>query len=300
VENVITAKEVWKKYGSTNALCNFTIEVPRASVFLIMGPNGSGKSTFLKLITGLVKPTRGKLETLGLDPWKQRHVIHKRVGAMFEDHAFPDWASGKECLEYLAQLKRIGPKAAGEEALRTARLFGVDEYWDRNVSTYSSGMKRKLALASAFLGDPELVILDDPTVAIDKQSRANLEKLVEAGSKNGKTFLITSHIITEFESLVTHVAIMSQGNLLMSGEIRELMQKTSLYQVGVRTDKPEVAVKVLVQKGYTVTAKGNLVVVEGAGDTTQILDALKEEGINAEIDQIVPNLWSLYSKVLTA
>jgi ABC-2 type transport system ATP-binding protein len=299
VENVITAKDVWKKYGSTNALCNFSIEVPRASVFLIMGPNGSGKSTFLKLITGLIKPTRGKLETLGLDPWKQRHIIHKRIGAMFEDHAFPDWASGKECLEYLAHLKKIGAKAE-EEALRAARLFGVDEYWDRNVSTYSSGMKRKLALASAFLGDPELVILDDPTVAIDKQSRANLEKIVEAGSEKGKTFLITSHIITEFESLVTHVAIMSQGNLLISGEIRELMRRTSLYQVGVRTNKPEIAVKILIQKGYTVTAKENLIIVEGAGDIEQILNALRKEGIDAEMDQTKPNLWNLYSKVLTA
>jgi ABC-2 type transport system ATP-binding protein len=300
VENVITAKDVWKKYGSTNALCNFSIEVPRASVFLIMGPNGSGKSTFLKLITGLIKPTRGKLETLGLDPWKQRHNIFKQVGAMFEDHAFPDGVSGRACLEYLAQLKNMRNPEAEEEALRAARLFGVDEYWDRNVSTYSSGMKRKLALASAFLGDPELVILDDPTVAIDKQSRANLEKIVEAGSEKGKTFLITSHIITEFESLVTHVAIMNQGNLLMSGEIRELMQRTSLYQVGVKTDKPEVAAKILIQKGYTVTAKENLIIVEGAGDTEQILNALRKEGIDAEMDQTKPNLWNLYSKVLTA
>lgn len=300
MENVITAKDVWKKYGSTNALCNFSIEVPRASVFLVMGPNGSGKSTFLKLITGLIKPTRGKLETLGLDPWKQRHNIFKQIGAMFEDHAFPDWASGRACLEYLAQLKKIGNPAVEEEALRAARLFGVDEYWDRTVSTYSSGMKRKLALASALLGDPELVILDDPTVAIDKQSRATLEKLVESGSEKGKTFLITSHIITEFESLVTHIAILSQGNLLIAGEIRDIMQRMSLYQVGVRTDKPEIVVKILIQKGYTVTAKGNLVIVEGVGDSDKILNELREEGIEAEMDRTTPNLWSLYTKVLMA
>ncbi|RLF14077.1 MAG: ABC transporter ATP-binding protein [Thermoprotei archaeon] len=296
MKEVISVDGVWKVFGRTVALRNVSLKVPSGSVFLIMGPNGSGKSTLLKLITGLMKPTRGRIKVFGEDPWKSRQEIFARMGAMFEDHSPPDWATGRAYLEYKASLK--GVKDPEKEALRVAKLFKITEFWDRSISTYSSGMRRKLALADAFIGDPELIILDEPTVALDKEARAILRETIMNGTKQGKTFVIASHTIVEFEGLVTHLAILSLGQVVVSGKVEDVMKKVGIRQVTIKTNEPETVASFLIRNGYSIRVHGNHIAIEGLEDPDEVMAKLKNLGVKVEISETRPSLWEIYAKAL--
>jgi len=296
MENVIEAKALWKSYGRTIALRDFSIKVPRASIFLLMGPNGSGKSTLLKIITGLIKPTQGGIAVLGLNPWRNRGVLFAQVGAMFEDHAPPDWASGREFLKYMATLK--GSKSAKEDALEAASFFGVDEYWDKPISSYSSGMRRKLALAHAFLRDPQLIMLDDPTVALDKESREALVDRVTNDFKRGRTCLIASHIVTEFEDCATNMGVLSHGRLLTVGTIEEAAKQTGIRSIAIETDKPGLAVEVLTKSGYTAKVDCNIITVEGAESPDELVRLLENQGARTQVREVKWKIWDIYERAL--
>lgn len=298
MENIISTEGVWKFFGKTVALREVSLKVPKGSVFLMMGPNGSGKSTLLKIVTGLIKPTRGKIKVFGMDPWKQRQKIFAQVGAMFEDHAPPDWASGKAYLKYKATLKKV--ENPEKEALRVAELFGVEGFWNHHISTYSSGMKRKLALADAFINDPDLVILDEPTVALDKEARMTLQKIVADRAKQNKTCIIASHIITEFENHATHLAVLNLGQIMVTGKIEDVTEKVGIGQVTIKTEETETAANILMEKGYPIKVYGNRITVERPEDPKEIIDLLEKLGIKAEKDETRVSLWEIYTRALTS
>lgn len=298
MKDVILVENVWKIFGRTVALRNVSIKVSKGSVFLLMGPNGSGKSTLLKIVTGLIKPNRGHVEIFGTNPWKERHKIFAYVGAMFEDHAPPDWASGKAYLEYKSILKKA--ENPEKEALAVAKPFGVDTFWKHPFYTYSSGMKRKLALADAFINDPDLVILDDPTVALDKEARLALQEIVVNRAKQNKTCVIASHIITEFEHHATHLAFLNLGQTIITGKVEEVMDKMGIRQVTIKTNKPRKAAAILMKKGYAIKVYGNTIIVEGSEDANEIVKLLENLGIKAKTEEPEVNLWEMYTKALTS
>jgi ABC-2 type transport system ATP-binding protein len=229
---IVQVENLWKFYGRVTALNNVSLLIPKGSIYLLMGPNGSGKTTLIKILTGLLKPSRGTVEVLGLNPWRHRDKLFRVMGVSFEDHSPPDWATAKDFLEYMASLK--GSKDPEKDALDAARIFGVDEFWDDPISTYSSGMKRRVALAHAFLLNPKLVVLDDPTIALDEQSRSALRKALIEGSKMGKTFFIASHEIAGLEKCITHIAVLDSGKLKIAGAINDVaakMKETDLWGI---------------------------------------------------------------------
>jgi len=296
LEDVIKISDVWKSYGKTIALRGISLTIPKGNVFLLMGPNGAGKSTLLKIITGLIKPTRGKVEVLGLNPWRERNKLFAHIGAMFEDHAFPEWVSGKSFLTYMAKLKKSA--APQKDALQVAKMFEVDKYWDQHIFTYSSGMKRKLALAHAFLLTPELVFLDDPTVALDKQSRHVLAEAVADGTREGKTYVISSHIITEFEKYATYITVLSQGQLTVAGTIEEVAEKIGIRKVTIKTNKPKHALDILVNKGYSVIIEANIITVKRVKDPNEIIELLEKHDIKAEVEYAEVDIWDIYTNAL--
>lgn len=297
MENAIIIRNLRKVFGRTVALKDVSLTIPTGSIFLLMGPNGSGKSTLLKIVTGLIKPTYGKVEILGMDPWKQRHKIFAKIGAMFEDYAPPDWAQGKDYLEYKAKLKKaMDPE---DEASRVAKLFGVDSFWNHPFSAYSSGMKRKLALADAFINDPELVILDDPTVALDREARLTLQQIIANRATQDKTYLIASHIITEFESHVSHLAVLSLGQTVVTGKIKDVAEKMEIQQVTIRTNQVENAVKILVEKKYAIRVYDNHITIDRIENPEEIISILGQSGIKAEREETKVNLWEVYARALT-
>jgi len=226
MKNIVEIRNLWKLYGRIEALRNISLDIPSNSIYLIMGPNGSGKSTLLKILTGLIKPTKGKVKVYGLDPWSQKEKLFQKTGAMFEDHNPPSWVTGREYLIYKASLKNLeNPRVA---ALTAAEQVGVINYWGQPISTYSSGMKRKLAIADALIGDPDLLILDEPTATLDNETRQKLKTILQTRREQGKTTIISSHIVTELEDIATHLAIIQTGEILIDGAIKTITQKLGI------------------------------------------------------------------------
>ncbi len=294
MEEVVRLEGLWKLYGGNPALRNINLTIPEGSMFLLMGPNGSGKTTLLKIVLGLVKPTRGVARVLGLDPWKKRHEMFKRVGAMLERHSMPKWTTGRRILEYLAKLK--GLREPRKEALKVAKIFEVDEYWDRNISTYSAGMLRKIAVAHAFLGDPELIVLDEPMVTLDKQTRLILRNIIR--DRKDRTYIVSSHVVMELEEIATHIAVLNRGRIVIAGSIRDVAEKLGLNRIMIKTSNMERALRILVEKEYDVRASSGKIIVETAQSPKILLELLEKENIEASIEIVEPSVWSIYAKSL--
>lgn len=298
MSDIVVTENLWKQFGRTVALQDVSLKIPEGSMYLLVGPNGSGKSTLLKILTGVIKPSKGDVQVFGLNPWKQRTKLFQRTGAMFEDHPLPALATGQEFLTYMAKLQRLkDPKKA---ALKAAELFDVDTFWDRPTRGYSSGMKRKLALAHAFLGDPDLLILDEPTVTLDKDARNKLKDLIQEGLKNKKTFIIAAHVLAESEELATHTAFLADGKTYVQGEIQELANKYGASRITIKTKDPIQTVKTLMDAGYsniTIT-KQELELAVPPGETEKVAQALQQSRTEAKITKTWIDLWTIYKQAL--
>ena len=298
MSNIITTESLWKQFGKTIALQDVSLRVPEGSLFLLLGPNGSGKSTLLKILTGVIKPTKGDVQVLGLDPWKERPKLFQRIGAMFEDHPFPSLATGQEFLTYMAKLQHLNDP--NKAALEAAKLFDVDAFWDRPTRGYSSGMKRKLALAHAFLGNPDLLILDEPTVTLDRRTRKKLRDLIQEGLKNKRTFVIAAHILAETEELATHTAILADGRINLQGSIQELAADYGASRIFIKVKNRTQVIQTLLDSGYsTITiTKNGLELAVTPEESEKIAELLEHHRIEAEIARTWIDLWTIYKKAI--
>jgi ABC-type multidrug transport system ATPase subunit len=210
-DDVILVRHLTKKYGHTVALDDVSLRIGRNEGVLIAGPNGSGKSTLLKALCGILRPSKvDGLSVFGHDPWRHRHLIFGRMAVAFEDHAFPDFMSGLDFLTLLAKLRGVDTKG---QMIALAERFDLIPFWDRPMRGYSSGMRRKMALAQALLGDPELVLLDEPLVAIDKETRQRLVERLEDLRRRGVTIVISSHLLFGLEKVASRFVVMINGRI---------------------------------------------------------------------------------------
>jgi ABC-2 type transport system ATP-binding protein len=203
-----------------------------------VGPNAAGKSTTLKILLGLVRASGGEARVFGLDAWRDSYQIRKRVGVLHEKPGFPGWVKGIEYLEYLARLKDCSePRKVALEELRS---FELEQACERKIGTYSAGMVQRLGLAQAFIGEPELVFLDEPTANLDPLGRAEFLDMIKERSKSaGVSVIISTHILSELERVCDSVAIISGGVVLESGRLSGLFDKYSegVYVVESSDDK---------------------------------------------------------------
>lgn len=186
-----TAESVAKYYGRTRALEDVTVEFCRGLNVLI-GPNGSGKTTLLRLFTGLARPTRGRVESLGLDPWRHRTRLLNRIGVGFEGMRLPWWLTGEEVLRLYARTRGI----PWSRILEVAESLGVTEYVRRSIRSYSMGMRKKILLAIALAGDPEALILDEPYTLLDSATILVLDSILLREARE-KPVIVASHVRTE-------------------------------------------------------------------------------------------------------
>ncbi len=222
--------DLTKVYGPVTALDSISFTLERGAALLVLGPNGSGKSTLIKILCGLLGyRAPGTVRVLGYEPRSQRAKLFEHARAAFEDHGFIDAATGWEHLELFANLRGLDPLAQLEAA---SSAFGLGSFLGRRTGDYSSGMKRKLALAQAFMGRPELIMLDEPFVALDRASRNLLIEMLSEERKRGTTLIISSHILVGLESIATDVMIMTEGKLrarekvgLTAGGLEETYRK---------------------------------------------------------------------------
>jgi ABC-2 type transport system ATP-binding protein len=219
-EYVIETTDLTKRYGSVLAVDRLSLRVPRGGVFGFLGPNGSGKTTTMGMLLGLVHPTSGEARIFG-DPARHSATLRK-VGAMVETPTFYPYLSGRANLRYFQGISRRGSPA---DVDRLLDLVDLGKNGDRKFSTYSLGMKQRLGIACALIGDPELVFLDEPTNGLDPAGVVEVRDLIRQLGTDGRTVVLSSHLLAETELVCDNVAILAGGRFITQGTIQELLRQ---------------------------------------------------------------------------
>src|SRR5205823_3582126 len=214
--SILSLHTITKFYGPVHALDRVSLEVPEGCVFGILGPNGSGKTTMLGIVTDVLKPTSGSFKWFDEEPTAQHR---KKIGTLLETPNFYHYLSGKRNLEIAAEIKGHG-MAEIPSVLKRVNLW---ERKDSKFSTYSLGMKQRLALASCLLGDPPVLVFDEPTNGLDPVGIAETRDLIKRLAGEGKTIILASHLLDEVEKVCTHVAILQRGKLIAAGHVDAVM-----------------------------------------------------------------------------
>ncbi|WP_174412691.1 ABC transporter ATP-binding protein [Thermococcus eurythermalis] len=216
---IIRTKHLTKRFGHITALDSVSIGIGEG-VTLILGPNGGGKSTFLNLCAGTYRPTEGVIRVFGGDPWADANV-RQRFGVSFDPPALPKHRTGREWLEFLAEIR-------GGSTSDIIEAFSLGGFLDRRISTYSAGMMKRLSIASAFVGEPELVLLDEPLVNLDFDAIPEIVGLLERFASEGLSIVVVSHIWKPFLEFADRVVVIAGGRVKHDGSVEEVASALSL------------------------------------------------------------------------
>ena len=225
MEPVLTINGLTKFYGPIRALNDVSFQVPEGCVFGILGPNGSGKTTLLGIIMNILRPTKGTFQFFGKVPDAE---TRKNIGTLLETPNFYHYLSGERNLRIAAEIKGKGLNEI-DDVLKKVNLY---ERRKSKFSTYSLGMKQRLAIASCLLGNPGVLVFDEPTNGLDPVGIAEIRELIKLLAKEGKTIIMASHLLDEVEKVCTHVAILKTGNLITSGNVDEVLVNEDIIEVG--------------------------------------------------------------------
>jgi len=231
LEPVLQIENLTKRYGRRAAVLDLSLTVHRGDIYGFLGPNGAGKSTTLRMITGLVFPTSGRIRLFGLDPIREKTKALARVGAIIEAPAFYENLSGWDNVRLIASLSGPVSRSQIVEALSIVDL--LDRAYDP-VSAYSHGMRQRLGIAQALLPDPEFLLLDEPTDGLDPAGIREIRNLLQKlRRERGMTIMLSSHLLSEVEQICNRVAILNEGRLLFEGTPGELQQRERRFRVRV-------------------------------------------------------------------
>ncbi len=233
METILSINNLNKKFGAIHAVNNLSFDIQKGNVYGILGPNGSGKSTTLGIILNVVNKTSGNFSWF--DGAISTHQALKKVGAIIERPNFYPYMTAIQNLELVCKIKEI-PSHKIEEKLKTVNLF---ERRNSKFKTFSLGMKQRLAIASALLNDPEILILDEPTNGLDPQGIHEIRGIIKNIAVNGTTILLASHLLDEVEKVCSHVVVIREGIKLYSGRVDEMTASHGLFELKVaeNTDK---------------------------------------------------------------
>lgn len=208
-----------KRFGERTALAELDLAVPSRSAFGFLGPNGAGKTTLIRLLLGLTGPDEGSMRLLGSPVPQRRREALARVGAIVEEPRFHRFLTGRENLTIIAAAREPRAYVMIDDALRRV---GLAERADERVKSYSLGMRQRLGVARALLADPELLILDEPTNGLDPAGIHEFRKMIRGFVDEGRTVLLSSHLLDEVERICDHVAIVDRGRVVIQGSVAEL------------------------------------------------------------------------------
>ncbi|BCL81039.1 ABC transporter ATP-binding protein [Ktedonobacteria bacterium brp13] len=257
---VLRLNNLTKRYGQRTAVNNLNLSIKRGEIFGFLGPNGAGKTTTIRMIFGLATPTAGTIEIFGQNALQQRANVLPRVGALIETPALYLYMSGRNNLRAVAATLGGVSDARIDEVLKIVGLYGRQK--DR-VKTYSLGMKQRLGVAIALLQDPDLLILDEPANGLDPAGIVEMRDLMHSLSEEGKTVLISSHLLSEIQQICTRVAIINLGQLVTETTIDDLVSTKGEYEV--QLEQPEQALALIKQQSWgtnaTINEAGKLVTV---------------------------------------
>lgn len=237
METILSIQNLNKRYGGLQALKNVSLEITKGNVYGLLGPNGSGKSTTLGIILNVVNKTSGEYSWFGGN--LQTHEALKKVGAIIERPNFYPYMTAEQNLKLVCKIKNIDYSKVDEKL----ELVGLTDRKNSKFSTFSLGMKQRLAIASALLNDPEILILDEPTNGLDPQGIHQIRDIIKLIASQGTTILLASHLLDEVEKVCSHVLVLRKGQVLYSGPVDGVSANEGFFEL--QADDTENLIRVL-------------------------------------------------------
>jgi ABC-2 type transport system ATP-binding protein len=225
LETILSISNLTKKYGNLTAVNNLSFTIQKGNVYGILGPNGSGKSTTLGVTLNVVNATSGNFSWFGGDT--TTHEALKRVGAIIERPNFYPYMSAYKNLKLVCKIKEISEDKINEKL----ELVGLLDRKDSKFKTFSLGMKQRLAIASALLNDPEILILDEPTNGLDPQGIHQIRAIIQDIASQGTTILLASHLLDEVEKVCSHVVVLRKGEKLYEGPVDQMISSNGFFEL---------------------------------------------------------------------
>lgn len=222
---ILTVENLHKNYGPIQALKGVSFSVPKGSVFGILGPNGSGKTTLLGIILDVLRPTSGSYKLFDQAP---THIQRQQIGTLLETPNFYHYLNAVQNLRIAAAIKQRG----NADIDKVLKLVNLEQRKFSKFSTYSLGMKQRLAIAGSLLGDPDVLVFDEPTNGLDPVGIVEIRELIKKLSRAGKTIIMASHLLDEVEKVCTHVAILQKGTLITHGHVDEILVTDEVVETG--------------------------------------------------------------------
>jgi ABC-2 type transport system ATP-binding protein len=219
-----------KDYGNKLALDQVSLEIPQGAYYGVVGPNGAGKTTMLMCLCGLLRPTAGAISVNGLDVWSNLNAVKAHLGIMPTEDQMFNRLSGLQLLMYAGLLRSMDKRETLHRAEELIEAFGLEDGRDRLVIDYSTGMKKKIALATSLIHQPDTLVLDEPFEAVDPVSVANIKTVLDAFIKGGGTIIISSHVMEQVETICSHVCVINEGRVKAAGTLDEVRNGESLEQ----------------------------------------------------------------------
>jgi len=272
----LTATNLTKIIGDKTIVDNVSFEIQRGEIFGFLGPNGAGKTTTIRMLVGLIKPTSGRVTICGFDQRHQFEDAMRCVGCIVENPDLYRFMTGRENLEHFARMLRV----SRSEIERVADLVSLAHRLDQRVGTYSLGMRQRLGIAQALLGDPKLLILDEPANGLDPAGIREIRELLRRlASEREMSIFISSHLLAEIELTCDRVAIIHKGRILREGSVRELI--SSRREMELRVDDIARAVTIATDRNLTYrTDTDRIWIAIEEPDAPPVITAFVDAGIN--------------------
>jgi ABC-2 type transport system ATP-binding protein len=215
-----------KSYGRVRALDGLDLTMPSGSIFGFLGPNGAGKTTTIKLLLGLAHPTSGTCAIFGVPVERFSAESRRHVGYLAQDPAYPRWMTGREVLEFVGSLYPDAQTPLGQRTDEALELVDLEGAADRRCGGYSGGMRQRLGIAQALMGEPRLIILDEPSSSLDPVGRRDVLEILRSLRERAISVFYSTHILDDVERVADHVAILKEGRVVREGAMRTLMGET--------------------------------------------------------------------------
>jgi len=283
METALETRGLSKTYGKlrhVRALEPLDLVVGTGTVFGLLGANGAGKSTLVKTVLGICRATTGHALIFGQD--SRNPDARRKVGYLPEGTNFARYLTGRDVLHYFAQLAGVTGSKLRDQVAEKLKLVGMTDWADKKVRKYSKGMRQRIGLAQAMLGDPRLIILDEPTDGVDPEGRHHIRDLIIKLGKEGVTLFLNSHMLSEVETVCHEIAIMYQGRLLKRGKVQdirnEMSRRDGMYQLVFRTGPLPQALPAALA-GIQREEHGFRIAVADREDIPRLVDALRDTGV---------------------
>ncbi len=279
---VVKTVGLTKKYGAVLALSDLEVSVKEGDIYGFLGPNGAGKTTTIRIMLGLLAPTSGRVEIFGHGIDNGIRDVLPRIGSVLGDPAFYPHLSGRENLKLI---QGLSPKVSGLSVEDGLDLVGLDDAAGIKFSNFSAGMRQRLALASAYMKDPDLFILDEPTNGLDPQGRVEVREKIERLGREGKTVFLSTHLLNEVQEICSRVGVLKEGRLLDESPVSELVLGTSGVLVTADEGEMDLLKKHLGGLDYVegVKVNGKEALVECPAErSADILSELASSGVEVQ------------------